>query len=90
MRRREFITQIGGSAPWPACAADGKNPRIGVLWPAGSAEEEGPYFRGLIEGLRGSAASVGAISYWNIAFPMKLLTDFGAWQPNLYRQKWIF
>ena len=28
----------------------GKVPRIGYLWHAGSAEEEGPYFRALIEG----------------------------------------
>ena len=54
--RREFITLIGGAAvAWPLVVRAqqrGKIPRIGVLWHAASSEEEGPYFKGLIEGLR--------------------------------------
>src|SRR6266481_2137557 len=56
MQRRAFITLLGAAATWPQAVLAqqaGKIPRIGVLWHAGSAEEEGPYFRGLIEGLRG-------------------------------------
>jgi putative ABC transport system substrate-binding protein len=56
MQRRAFITLLGAAATWPQAVLaqqTGKIPRIGVLWHAGSAEEEGPYFRGLIEGLRG-------------------------------------
>jgi putative ABC transport system substrate-binding protein len=50
------MTAFGGaalSAAWPVAARaqqTRKIPRIGVLWHAGSAEEEGPYFKGLIEG----------------------------------------
>src|SRR5262245_46741190 len=57
LRRREFIKVIGGGAvAWPL-AARGENsrriPRSGVLWHAGSAAEEGRYFTGFVDGLRG-------------------------------------
>ena len=56
MQRREFITLLGGTAAtWPFAAhaqTTARIPRIGVLWHAGSAEEEGRYFTGFIEGLR--------------------------------------
>jgi putative tryptophan/tyrosine transport system substrate-binding protein len=41
--RREFIALLGGAAAWPTLAGGqtrGKIPRVGVLWHAGSAEEE--------------------------------------------------
>ena len=56
MKRREFIVLLGSVVvTWPlGVRAQGtaKIPRIGVLWHAGSAEEEGRYFTGFIEGLR--------------------------------------
>src|ERR1051325_8679998 len=55
MRRRQFITLAGSTfaaLPFIARAQQiTRIPRIGVLWHAGSAEEEGRYFSGLIEGL---------------------------------------
>ena len=57
MRRRKFIVYVGSTvaAAWPlAVRAQTREgiPRVGVLWHAGSAEEEGRYFEGLTEGLR--------------------------------------
>lgn len=54
MRRRELITLIAGAAAaWPLTARGQparKLPRVGVLWHAGSAEEEAIYLRALNQG----------------------------------------
>src|SRR5512139_2211971 len=55
MKRREFITLICGATaalPSRARAQAAKIPRVGVLWHAGSADEEGAYYTGLLEGFR--------------------------------------
>jgi putative tryptophan/tyrosine transport system substrate-binding protein len=68
MRRRDFIKCIGGAAAgWPLAAPAqqvGKIPTIGVLWHAANAEEEGAYFKGLLEGFR----NLGFIEGQNIRF----------------------
>ena len=49
MRRRGFITFLGGAAAWPVTTVAqqrGRVPVVGVLWHAGSADAEGPYYRG--------------------------------------------
>jgi putative ABC transport system substrate-binding protein len=58
MRRRDFISLLGGAAAatWPLAAMaqqSTKNPKIGVLWHAGSADEEAYYIPPLQEGLAG-------------------------------------
>ena len=56
IHRREFIFALGGAATvWPRKArAQGKRrvPKVGVLWHAGSAEEEGRLFTTLVEGFK--------------------------------------
>ena len=56
MRRRDFVKVVcGGAVPWPLAARAQSSrgiPRIGVLWHAGSAAEEGRYFMGFVDGLR--------------------------------------
>jgi putative ABC transport system substrate-binding protein len=68
MRRRDFIAGIVGSAVgWPRVAHAqqvGKIPLIGVLWHAGSAEQEGPYYKGLLEGF----SALGYVEGRNIKF----------------------
>jgi putative tryptophan/tyrosine transport system substrate-binding protein len=66
MRRREFITLLGGAAAALPVLAHGqtraKTLRIGVLWHAGSAEEEAIYLGALREGL----SDVGVVEGRNI------------------------
>jgi putative ABC transport system substrate-binding protein len=55
MRRREFITLLGGgAAAWPLVAGAQQSrhlPVVGLLWHAGSAEEEAVYLDAVRQGL---------------------------------------
>lgn len=60
MLRRHFITGLGGAVLWPLGARAQqrrKVPRVGVLWHAGSAEEEAVYLDAVKQGL----ASLGYV-----------------------------
>jgi ABC-type uncharacterized transport system substrate-binding protein len=64
VRRRDFIATVGGMAvSCPAIAQQRRVPRVGVLWHAGSAEEEVVYLSALIEGLK----SLGYVNGQTIA-----------------------
>jgi putative tryptophan/tyrosine transport system substrate-binding protein len=57
MKRREFVASVAGALATCATATyvraqAGKIPTVGVLWHAGSAQEEGVYYTSLIEGFR--------------------------------------
>jgi putative tryptophan/tyrosine transport system substrate-binding protein len=67
MKRRQFIALIGGAAAaWPRSgwAQKSRMARIGVLWHAGSAEEEAAYLNPLVEGI----ANLGWVEGQNVVF----------------------
>jgi len=78
--RRDFITLLGGAAAaWPLTAGAQqarKTPRIGVLWHAGSAEEEGPYFTSLLQGFRDLGYVEGKTITFEHRFPNEIPDRF--------------
>jgi putative ABC transport system substrate-binding protein len=64
--RREFLLVLGGMAMTRVSNAQQvrKIPKIGVLWHAANAEEEGPYFRALLQGFK----DIGYVERRNIIF----------------------
>jgi putative tryptophan/tyrosine transport system substrate-binding protein len=78
MRRRELIRLIGLSPVWPLMArADARIIKIGVLWHAGSADEEKLYLGILTK----ASSDLGYVEGKNIA----LLNRYPAEQPELFR-----
>jgi putative ABC transport system substrate-binding protein len=77
MRRRDFIKVIAGSAAalWSLAAhaeqAAREIPKIGVLWHAGSAEEEGEYFTSFQQGFQ----DLGYIEGQTIVFEYRFAAE---------------
>jgi len=90
MRRREFLSALVGGATvaWPLDAlaqqSTRKIPRVGVLWHAGSAEEEAIYLGALSEGLKALGYVVTARRLRsNTGFPMRHPNGSCLSQPSL-------
>jgi ABC-type uncharacterized transport system substrate-binding protein len=81
MKRRAFIAGLSGAAAaWPMAARgqSRKSPVVGVLWHAGSAEEEAVLLRPLVEGL----AALGYVEGKTITIEHR----FPAEQPERFKQ----
>src|SRR5690242_20127403 len=83
MRRRQFITLIGGAAAaWPLAAraqqSSNKIPVVGVLWHAASAEEEEVYLSVLVKAF----SDLGYVQGKNIQLDQR----FPAENPELFRK----
>lgn len=80
MKRREFMTLVVGAASWPllARAQQGRKvARIGVLWHAGSADEEAVFLKPFVEGM----AKLGYMEGKNVIYEHR----FPAEQPERFR-----
>ena len=95
MKRREFITLLGGAAavasPVGASGQQGRKvPRIGVLWPTSSEAEEEPFIRSLRIGLQ----DLGYVESRTIALENRLphgsMIALVLWPLNLLRFRLIF
>jgi putative tryptophan/tyrosine transport system substrate-binding protein len=82
MRRREFITALGGAAAtaaWPLAGLaqqTAKFPRIGVLWHGASVEEEAIYLGALRQGLRDFGCVEGQNIVLEMRFPAEQYDQF--------------
>src|SRR5262245_38016028 len=73
MRRREFITLLCGAAAWPLAAraqqSSNRIPLVGVLWHAGSAEEEDVYLSVLVKAFNDLGYDEGRNIHFDHRFP---------------------
>jgi len=79
IRRREFVVTLGSAADtWPLAARSQQSriARIGVLWHAGSAEEEGPYFTQLLQGFKELGYIEGKTITFEHRFPNEIPERF--------------
>jgi putative tryptophan/tyrosine transport system substrate-binding protein len=90
MRRREFITVIGGAAvTWPLAAGAQqrrKMHRIGVLWHGANAEEEAIYLAALRQGLLDFGYVEGQNIFLEMRFPAEQYERFFVLAAELAKQ----
>jgi putative ABC transport system substrate-binding protein len=90
MKRRVFITLLGGAAGVPLAAMAqqaGKTPIVGILWHAGSAQEEGPNFTAMIEGFKALGYVDGQNIRFEHRFPNELPERFRSMAAELVSMK---
>jgi putative tryptophan/tyrosine transport system substrate-binding protein len=91
MKRRKFITVLGGAAAtWPLAARAQqlqKIPTVGVLWHAGSADQEGPYYTAMLEGFDTVGYKVGQTIRLEHRFPNEILDRFKTMAAELIASK---
>ena len=92
MRRREFISLIGSTAAaWPLAAraqqSPNKIPLVGVLWHAGSAEEEDVYLSVLVKAFNDLGYVEGKNIHLDHRFPAEKPERFRALAQELVDEK---
>jgi putative tryptophan/tyrosine transport system substrate-binding protein len=91
LSRRKFIAALGGAvAGWPLTthAQQAANiPTVGILWHAGRAEEEGAYFKAMIEGFRDLGYVEGRNLRFEHRFPNEVPDRFKTMAAELVSSK---
>jgi putative tryptophan/tyrosine transport system substrate-binding protein len=90
LRRRAFIALLGGAAAWPLAARTQqlqKIPTVGVLWHAGSADQEGPYYTAMLQGFDAIGYKVGQAIRLEDRFPNEITDRFKAMAAELIASK---
>jgi putative tryptophan/tyrosine transport system substrate-binding protein len=92
MKRRQFITLVGGAAAvWPFAAgaqqSSNKTPVVGVLWHAGSAEEEEVYLSVLVKAFNDLGYVEGKNIHLDHRFPNENPDRFRALAQELVDEK---
>src|SRR5947208_2654582 len=91
MQRREFIALIAAAAVgWPIAGRGQERsriPRIGVLWHAANAEEEGPLFTALVEGFKDLGYVEGRTIILEHRFPNEMPERFRSMAAELVSLK---
>ena len=92
LKRRDLLSLFGGIAVWPltSSAQQTKIPMIGILWHAGSADEEAIYISALRQGLKDFGYIDGQNIHLEMRFPAEqydrffiLAAELVALRPNL-------